>query len=79
MCVLDSSPFNITHGNDFEEFSLQIFDAGKYFGKMVDVKELLPRRTTVGNAIPINSFYYSSCRYFILDQPRYRQLVFILS
>ena len=79
MCVLDSRPFNITDGKGFEEFSRQIFDAGKYFGKTVDVKELLPCRTTVRNAIRINLFYYSSCRYFILDKPRYRQFIFILS
>ena len=79
MCVLDSRPFNITHGKGFEEFSRQIFDAGKYFGKMVDVKELLPYRTTVRNAIRTNLFYHSSCQYFILDKPSYRRLVFILS
>ena len=49
MCVLDSRPFNIFHGNGFEEFVKQIFDAGKYFGKMIDVKQLLPHRTTVIN------------------------------
>ena len=79
MSVLDSRPFNITHGKGFEEFSRQIFDAVKYFGKMIDVKELLPHRTTVRNAIRINLFYYSSYQYFILDKPRYRQFVFILS
>jgi hypothetical protein len=47
MCVLDSRPFNITHGKGFEEFSKQIYDAGKYFGSMVDVQQLLPHRTTV--------------------------------
>jgi hypothetical protein len=50
MCVLDSRPFNIIGGKGFEEFTKQIFDAGKYFGKMIDVKQLLPHRTTVGNA-----------------------------
>ena len=75
MCVFDLRPFNITHGKGFEEFSRQIFDAGKYFGKMFDVKELLPRRTTVRNAIRINLFYHSSCRYFILDKPRYRHCI----
>jgi hypothetical protein len=50
MCVLDSRPFNIVHGKGFEEFTKQIFDAGKYFGKMIDVKQLLPHRTTVRNA-----------------------------
>ena len=49
MCVLDSRPFNIFHGNGFEEFVKQIFDVGKYFGKMIDVKQLLPHRTTVIN------------------------------
>ena len=43
---------------------------------MVDAKELLPHRTTVRNAIRINLFYYSSCRYFILDKLRYRHFVF---
>ena len=52
------------------------FDADKYFGKMIDGKELLPHRTTVRNAIHINLFYYSSCQYFILDRPRYRYFVF---
>jgi hypothetical protein len=47
MCILDSRPFNITHGSGFEEFTKQIFDAGKHFGKMINVKELLPHRTTV--------------------------------
>jgi hypothetical protein len=56
MCVLDGRPFNITHGKGFEEFSKQIFDAGKYFGKMIDVKQLLPYRTTVRNA-----FIFFSC------------------
>ena len=52
------------------------FDAGKYFGKVIDAKELLAHRTTVRNAIRINLFYYSSCRYFILDKPRYRHFLF---
>ncbi len=51
MCVLDSRPFNITHGKGFEEFTKQVFDAGKYFGKMIDVKQLLPHRTTVRNPL----------------------------
>ena len=79
MCVLDSRSFNINHEKGFEEFSRQIFDADKYFGKMIDVKELLPDRTTVRNAIRISLFYYSTCRYFILDKLTYRQFVFILS
>ena len=58
MCILDSGPFNITHGKGFEEFSRQIFDAGKYFGKMIDVKELLPHRTTVRNTVIIKLFLY---------------------
>ena len=78
MCVLDSKPFNVTREERFEEFSRQIFDAGKYFSKMIDVKELLPHRTTV-NAIHINLFYYLSCQYFILNKPKYRRIVFILS
>ena len=43
---------------------------------MIDVKELLPHRTTVRDAIRINLFYYSSCRYFILDKPRYRHFLY---
>ena len=43
---------------------------------MVDAKELLPHQMTVTNAICINLFYYSSCRYFILDKPSYRHFVF---
>ena len=62
MCVLDSRPCNITHKRDFEQFSRQTVDASKYFGKMIDVKELSPHRTTVRNAIRVNLFYYSSCR-----------------
>ncbi len=51
MCVLDSRSFNITHGKGFEQFTRQIFDAGKYLGKMIDVKELLPYQTTVRNLL----------------------------
>ena len=43
---------------------------------MIDAKELLPHRTTVTNPIRINLFYYSSCRYFTLDKPRYRHFLF---
>ena len=76
MCVLDSRPFNITHGKGFEKFSRQILDASKYFGKVADIKDLLPHRKRV-SAILINLFYYSSCLYFILDKSRYRQFVCI--
>ena len=55
----------MTHGKGFEKFSRQIFDAGKYFGKMVDVKELSPHQTTVTNPIRIHLFYYSNCQYVI--------------
>ena len=58
MCVLGSRPFNITHGEGFENFIRLIFDAGKYFHKMVNVKELQPHRTTIRNAIRIHLFYY---------------------
>ena len=75
----DLRSFRITHGKDFEEFSRQIYDAGKYFGKMVDVKELLPHLMTVRNTIRISSFYCTSCRYFLLDLPKCLQFVFILS
>ena len=43
---------------------------------MIDAKELLPHRTTVRNAIRINLFYYSGCRYFMLDKSRYRYFLF---
>ena len=43
---------------------------------MIDAKELLAHRTTVRNGIRINLFYYSSCRYFILDKPKYRHFLF---
>ena len=79
MHVLNSRPFNIIHGKDFEKFSRRIFDAGKNFGKMVDVKELLSHRTTVRNSIRINLFYYSNRRYCILEKPQYRHFVFIVS
>jgi hypothetical protein len=61
MCVLDGRPFNITHGKGFEQFSKQIFDAGKYFGKMIDVKQLLPHRTTVRNAFIFELFLCLTC------------------
>jgi hypothetical protein len=68
MCVLDSRPFNITHGEGFQEFSKQIYGAGKHFGSTVDVKELLPHRTTVRNSLLFKLYLYSSYRCFILDQ-----------
>ncbi|CAF4712321.1 unnamed protein product [Rotaria sp. Silwood1] len=63
MCVLDSRPFNITHGKGFEEFTKQIFDAGKHFGKMVDVKQLSPHRTTISRNIDhLYSLYHQQLR-----------------
>ena len=70
MCILDSKPVNITREKGFEKFSRQIFDAGQYFSKMVDVNVLLSHRTTV-NAIHINLFYYLNCQYFILSKSKY--------
>ncbi|CAF2931406.1 unnamed protein product [Rotaria sp. Silwood2] len=63
MCVLDSRPFNIFYGNGFEEFIKQIFDAGKYFGKMIDVKQLLPHRTTISRHVDrLYSLYHQQLR-----------------
>ena len=43
---------------------------------MINAKEQLPHRKTVRNVICINLFYYSNCRYFILDKPKYRHFLF---